>query len=201
MSENLGIPAPALATILQSSGQAKFLARHAAISCPCFLRTQDVRDKLLSAVTAICICVPIRIHEALQLKVDCGCDAERRNDKGEMVHAFGLRVLPGKRNAPQVKWLPDIMAELGREAVSRSQTNQCTRPRDSRGYVSNPTKLYLPPDAEHLRHAIRLDAAVIGNLVGTVVPNEWAKAMNIPPARLTKDLVQAMPSRISNAPC
>ena len=54
-------------------------------------------------------------------------------------------------------------------------------------YVSNPTKLYLPPDAEHLRHAIRLDAAVIGNLVGTVVPNEWAKAMNIPPARLTKN--------------
>jgi hypothetical protein len=53
-------------------------------------------------------------------------------------------------------------------------------------YVRNPTKLYLPPDAEHFRQQSRLDAAVIGNLVGTVVPNVWAKAMNMPLERLSK---------------
>ena len=151
-----------------------------------FCKPKNFRDNLLSAVTAICICVPIRIHEALQLAADCGCDAERRNDKGEIVPAFGLRVLPGKHNAPQVKWLPDVMAELGRQAVSRLQQISAPARVIAEWYVRNPTNLYLPPDAQHLRQQKRLDAAVIGNLVGTVAPNVWAKAMNMPPERLTK---------------
>jgi hypothetical protein len=153
-----------------------------------FCEPKNVRDNLLSAVTAICICVPIRIHEVLQLSVDCGCDVERRSDKAEMVSTFGLRVLPGKHTAPQMKWLPDVMAELGRQAVSRLQQISAPARVIAEWYVRNPTKLYLPPDAQHLRQQKRLDAAVIGNLVGTVVPDKWAKAMNIPFERLTRAL-------------
>jgi hypothetical protein len=162
-----------------------------------FCEPKNVRDNLLSAVTAICICVPIRIHEVLQLSVDCGCDVERRSDKAEMVSTFGLRVLPGKHTAPQMKWLPDVMAELGRQAVSRLQQISAPARVIAEWYVRNPTKLYLPPDAQHLRQQKRLDAAVIGNLVGTVVPDKWAKAMNIPFERLTRAL-GASPSNSSD---
>ena len=150
-----------------------------------YCEPKNLRDRLLTAVTAICMCVPIRIHEALQLRADCGCDEERRNDERRIVPAFGLRVWPGKGNPPQVKWVPDVMEELGHEAVRRLREMSAPARKIAEWYVGNPTKVYLPPDAEHLRMAPFLSPAELGNLVGTVNPIQWARAKGLASVRLT----------------
>lgn len=150
-----------------------------------YCEPKNYRDRLLTAVTAICMCVPIRIHEVLQLRADCGCDEERRNDEGSMVPAFGVRVLPGKGNAPQIKWVSDVMEELGHEAVARLRDLSAPARIIAAWYVENPTRIYLPPDVEHLRTAPFLSPGELGDLVGTVTPVKWAKSNVLTPTRLT----------------
>lgn len=149
-----------------------------------YCKPTNFRDRMLSAVTAICMCVPIRIHEVLQLKVDCGCEGERRNGEDAMVPAFGFRVFPGKGNLPQIKWVPDIMADLGREARNRLRDIGAQARAIAAWYVENPTKVYLPQDAEHLRDAALLTADEVGNLLGRTRPGQWAHATEcMPPVK------------------
>ena len=149
-----------------------------------YCEPKNYRDRLLTAVTAICMCVPIRIHEVLQLRVDCGCDEERRNDEGRMVPAFGVRVLPGKGNAPQVKWVPDVMEELGHEAITRLTDMSASARVIADWYVQNPTRIYLPPDVEHLRNAAFVSATELGGLVGAAAPVHWARNTGLTPTTL-----------------
>ncbi len=150
-----------------------------------YCEPKGIRDRVFSAVTAICICAPIRIHEVLQLRADCGCDETRRNKNGDTVPAFGLRVLPGKGSAPQVKWLPDVMEELGREAVGRLREIGTAAREIAAWYVANPTRMYLPDAMQHLRDVTYIGTEALGELVGTIRPVQWAKANDLSPVQLT----------------
>ncbi len=152
-----------------------------------YCEPKELRDALFSAVTAICICAPIRLHEVLQLQTDCGCDETRRNERGDTVPAFGLRVLPGKGNAPQVKWLADVMQELGREAVEKLRAASEQARVIAAWYIANPTKMYLPADMAHLRGASHIGAAALSNLVGTATPWKWAKSNGLSAVQLTEE--------------
>lgn len=150
-----------------------------------YCEPKSPRDVVFSAVTAICVCAPIRIHEVLQLRADCGCDETRRNERGDTVPVFGLRVLPGKGNAPHVKWLADVMQELGREAVGRLREISGPAREISAWYVANPSSMYLPSGMGHLRDVTHVGTDALGSLVGTTKPVEWAKANGLPPVLLT----------------
>lgn len=78
-----------------------------------FRNAETFIDSLYSAVCAICISIPIRAHEVLQLRLDCEVN-ERASvpETGEEVGAYGIRVWPGKGNPPQVKWVPTQMASV-----------------------------------------------------------------------------------------
>lgn len=101
-----------------------------------------------------------------------------------MVPAFGVRVLPGKGNAPQVKWVPDVMEELGHEAIKRLTDLSASARVIAAWYVKNPTRIYLPPDVEHLRNAPFVSATQLGDLVGTAKPVQWAHNNSLPPTTL-----------------
>lgn len=150
-----------------------------------YCEPKGLRDAVFSAVTAICICAPIRIHEVLQLRIDCGCEQPRRNERNDTVPAFGLRVLPGKGNAPQVKWVADVMQELGREAIGRLRGIGGAAREIAAWYVANPSRMYLPADVRHLREFTYISTERLGDLVGTVHPVQWAKANGVLPTRST----------------
>ncbi|MGD0107909.1 MAG: hypothetical protein ABSC06_28290, partial [Rhodopila sp.] len=152
-----------------------------------YCEPKNFRDKVMSAVTAVCMCVPIRIHEVLQLKTDSGCPDERRNDDDQIVPAFGFRVFPGKGNAPQIKWVPDVMADLAQEAFSRLSGIGSSGRAIADWYGRNPDKVYLPTDAEHLRHVPILSAADLGDLVGSAHPVDWAKRQGVTPVKSDKN--------------
>ena len=114
----------------------------------------EFQDRLFSAVTAIMMSVPIRAHEALQLRVDCEVRSEAKSpDTGEMIRTYGLRVWPGKNEPPQVKWVPTHMITVVEEAVRRL-VEMCTPAREvAAWYEKNPNELWLPAKLLHCRHS------------------------------------------------
>ncbi|MBB1247688.1 hypothetical protein [Rhizobium sp. G21] len=83
-------------------------------------------DRLYSAISAIFVAIPIRVHEVLQLRVDCEVFEKIKNPEvGEMVDVYGIRTSPGKGNPPQVKWVPTQMVSVVQEAIARIR--KCAR--------------------------------------------------------------------------
>lgn len=124
-------------------------------------------DRLYSAVSAIFVSIPIRVHEVLQLRVDCEVFEKVKNpDTGEMVDAYGIRVFPGKDNPPQVKWVPTQMASVVQEAVSRIR-EMCSEARSvAAWYEANPGQLWLPDDLEKYRTTDWLPRDDVAELMG-----------------------------------
>lgn len=109
-------------------------------------------DRLYSAVSAIFVSIPIRVHEVLQLRVDCEVyDKVKHPETGEVTDAYGIRVFPGKGHPPQVKWVPTQMASIVKDAIGRIR-EMCTDARSvAAWYEAHPGQLWLPPELEHHR--------------------------------------------------
>lgn len=124
-------------------------------------------DRLYSAISAIFVSIPIRVHEVLQLRVDCEVFEKVKNpDTGEMVDAYGIRVFPGKGNPPQIKWVPTQMASVVKEAIARIR-EMCADARSvAAWYEANPGQLWLPADLERFRAFDWLKLDVMPRLVG-----------------------------------
>jgi hypothetical protein len=146
-----------------------------------YCEPKTLRDRVMSAVTAICMCVPIRIHEVLQLRADCSCSDERRNEDGRMVPTFGFRVFPGKGNVPQIKWVPDIMGDVADEAFNRLFTIGTSARTIAKWYVSHPDRMYLPPDSEHFRGSQLIRSDQVGDLIGQINGAGWAVKRGLRP--------------------
>ncbi|MCA1444087.1 hypothetical protein I6F07_28555 [Ensifer sp. IC4062] len=132
-----------------------------------YRHSETFLDRLYSAISAIFVSIPIRVHEVLQLRVDCEV-FEKVNDPdtGEMVDAYGIRVFPGKDNPPQVKWVPRQMASVVQEAVSRIR-EMCSEARAvAAWYEANPTRLCLPGELERFRSADWLYYSELQELTG-----------------------------------
>ncbi|MBB2692265.1 UNVERIFIED_ORG: hypothetical protein GGI62_003435 [Rhizobium esperanzae] len=109
-------------------------------------------DRLYSAMTAIFVAIPIRIHEVLQLRNDCEVYGTVNDpETGESVNGYGIRVFPGKGNPPRVKWVATEMVSFLQEAVARIR-EMCAPARAlAAWYEANPSQLYLPEHLERFR--------------------------------------------------
>ncbi|UIJ81942.1 hypothetical protein [Rhizobium leguminosarum] len=126
-------------------------------------------DRLYSAISAIFVSIPIRVHEVLQLRLDCEVFEKVKDpDTGEMVDAYGIRAFPGKDNPPQVKWVPTQMASVVQEAVARIR-EMCSHARAvAAWYESHPGELWLPDSLEKYRASDWLPEAGIKELFPAV---------------------------------
>ncbi len=137
------------------------------------------RDEVFGAVAALCLCVPIRIHEVLQLRTDCLCEELRTDTEQGKVNALGIRVWPGKGNPPAVKWIPDLMAGLAREAVARL-LSVCGDARTiAAAYEEAPATLYWPPALAGSRRADWLRGEDLESLTGVNKVNAWASSNGV----------------------
>ena len=77
--------------------------------------TDSNRDIFTTSTAALLVSAPSRITEVLALSVDCEVD-ELKTDG---THAYGWRFFPGKGAPPMIKWIPDAMVSVAREAIHR----------------------------------------------------------------------------------
>jgi len=148
-----------------------------------YRNAETVKDKLFSAVCAICIAIPIRAHEVLQLRLDCEVTGKTKlPDSGEEIETYGIRVWPGKGNPPQVKWVPTQMVDLVREAVGRLR-EMCSDAREtSRWYEENPKLLWLPPKLQQYRSTNELPLDDLWGILGhknKITTGQWARQLGI----------------------
>lgn len=139
-----------------------------------FRNPERFADQILSAVSAICCAVPIRAHEVLQLRKDCEVQETRTVERvapdgtevNEVGVAYGIRVWPGKGNAPQVKWVPSVMVSIVQEAIQRLRDLCHPARQQAAWYETNPGRLWLPPALEHLRQTEWLSVGDVHKILG-----------------------------------
>ncbi|MGO7297130.1 hypothetical protein ACC718_09955 [Rhizobium ruizarguesonis] len=147
-------------------------------------RTADMFiDQLYSSVCAVCVSIPIRAHEVLQLRLDCEVHGQTTDpETGETLETYGIRVWPGKGNPPQVKWVPTVMVSVVQEAVQRLR-ELCSNAREvASWYERNPHQLWLPAHLEHYRDDDRMPMDSFNEVVGVkgIKPIRlWLRANNI----------------------
>lgn len=79
-----------------------------------FRNAKTPRDLLMTSILALLCCAPMRIDEVLSLPADC----EVLPDPGDGFRG-GLRWWPKKGGRPQVKYVPEAMLPVAREALQR----------------------------------------------------------------------------------
>lgn len=75
----------------------------------------DPADIYTTSVSAMLLCAPSRISEIHSLPVDC----EVEEAKADGTIAYGWRFRPKKGGDPMIKWIPDVMVDVAKEAIRR----------------------------------------------------------------------------------
>jgi hypothetical protein len=73
------------------------------------------RDIFTSSIVAMLLCAPSRISEILSLPVNC----EHYDQTGKKDKTYGWRFIPSKDGEPMIKWIPDAMLPIAKEAIKR----------------------------------------------------------------------------------
>lgn len=127
-----------------------------------FHLASDPRDVLVTSVAAILCAAPERFNEVLALRADC--EVESQGTDG--VKHLGLRWAGSKGYSDHVKLILPGMADVVREALQRIRSITEHGRHLARWYEANPSRLYLPPEHEHLRTRDLVEFEDIADLLG-----------------------------------
>tara|TARA_B100000683_G_scaffold160042_2_gene154368 strand:- start:1130 stop:3172 length:2043 start_codon:yes stop_codon:yes gene_type:complete len=111
-----------------------------------FHSSSDPINRVAAGVAIILLSNPCRIGEVLTL--DKGCLLHDHQGKPG---ALGLRIFPEKGGDPFVKPILPVWREILQDVVDEILVITNEARKIAKWYENNPTKLYLPPDFEHLR--------------------------------------------------
>lgn len=104
-------------------------------------------ETMFSAIGAVLCCGPSRISEVLTL--DENPEHSEKASDGSV--KYGLRWHPAKGGKPQVKWIPEPMQEVAKEALKRIRRLTEKGRMLAQWYELNPDRIYLPESLEYLR--------------------------------------------------
>ena len=100
------------------------------------------KDIFTSCTFAMTMCAPVRISEILELPVDC--EVEVPDSKG--VVQYGWRFYSAKGYEGDIKWIPDVMVPVAKEAVRRIRA-LTDEPRRLAAWIEmNPNRPYRHAD-------------------------------------------------------
>jgi hypothetical protein len=137
----------------------------------------DDQEIFVTSTVAILLCAPSRIGEIIELTSDC--EVQERKRDGSI--AYGWRFRPKKGGAPMIKWIPDVMVEIAKEAIAR--VRRITQPaRDLAEWLE--TDGGLPPSIAQLfdgADTLKLEPvrALAGNNLPGGVPFRLADGMHV----------------------
>lgn len=160
--------------------RAKKLPSEAALDAlpKCFLMATETRDVVATSIAALLCTAPDRISEVFSLPLDCEVEQEHQ---GKTV--YGLRWWPEKGAPPMVKWIAPTMIDVAKAAIAKLKA-ACAPAREvAAWYRANPSRMFLPPDLEHLRGKDDLTTSEVADILGMshdTSANDWCRANNLP---------------------
>lgn len=140
-----------------------------------------VADNVVTSATALMICAPERVNEVARLSRLCLIEGE-----GEFAGKLGLRWSGSKGMSDHPKWIPDVMAEVAREAIVRLLQCSSRAHAIAAWYVENPDRIYLAEDVQHLRTREHITLTELSQILwgktamGRVSAAQWCHANEVP---------------------
>lgn len=123
---------------------------------------QHSADIFVTSTVAMLLCAPSRISEIISLTLDCEVEDKKRDGST----AYGWRFRPAKGGAPMIKWIPDVMVDIAKEAVDRLR--QITKPaRDLAAWLETGDTQFVPELDALLRSYSEIEKATVMQLVGS----------------------------------
>lgn len=120
------------------------------------------RDIFTSSVVALLLCAPSRASEVLSLPANC----EVVEYKRDCTSAYGWRFFTSKGGVPTIKWIPDVMVPIAKEAIRRIR--QMTE--DGRQLAAwledHPDKCFRHANCPDVEEDQSLDEHQIGAILG-----------------------------------
>lgn len=146
-----------------------------------FNAAEGVGDSVVASYCALMLCAPERVNEVLRLQTHCLVEGD-----GRFAGKLGIRWPGSKRSLDTTKWLPTNMVPTAREAISRLTASSAKAREIAAWYEANPDSLFLHDGVRHLRGAIEVTAAEVGQILwghedGRGVANAWLKSQGIRP--------------------
>jgi hypothetical protein len=104
------------------------------------------RDIFATAAAALMLCAPSRGTEVLSLTSDC----EHHDTKSDGSPAYGWRFRAGKDYADEIKWIPDEMVPLAKEAIHRIRVITAEARRIAKWLEDRPNNFYRHEDCPNV---------------------------------------------------
>lgn len=98
----------------------------------------EPKDIFTSSTFAMTMCAPVRITEILELPVDC--EVEVADSNGDI--QYGWRFFSGKGFEGDIKWIPEVMVPVAKEAMRRIRTLTAESRKLAAWVEENSTKFY-----------------------------------------------------------
>ncbi len=146
-----------------------------------------VADRALMATTKLLHCAPWRMGEVNTIPPDCwvtepkkGANGNVLDDDGNPVLRHGIRYWPEKSDQADIKWIPDVMVPVARDAIN-TLLELSDQPRElAAWYEANPGRAWLPgPDLGPEQRFTAVDIEQMFN----VAPRggmQWLRARHVP---------------------
>lgn len=124
----------------------------------------DPSDIFTSSTFAMTMCAPSRISEILQLPADC--EVEEVDADGEM--QYGWRFFSGKGFEGDIKWIPQVMVPIAKEAVNRIRALTEESRNLARWIEQYPEKFYRHKNCPNVNDDVLLTAEQAAQALGMV---------------------------------
>ena len=122
----------------------------------------DPKDIFTSSTFAMTMCAPVRISEILELPADC--EVEELDSKGDV--QYGWRFYSAKGYEGDIKWIPQIMTPVAKEAVRRIRAMTVEARRLATWVEKHPTTFYRHDRCPNVADDQPLTAEQAGQAVG-----------------------------------
>lgn len=125
---------------------------------------ENPKDIFTSSVFALLMCAPSRITEILLLPVDC--EVEEKDSQGDI--QYGWRFYSGKGFGGDIKWIPEVMVPIAKEAIARIKS-LTTPARDLAKWIEdNPRIFYQHAKCPKVNATTKLTAIEAAMALGLV---------------------------------
>ena len=126
------------------------------------INPDDPRDIFTSSTFAMTMCAPARITEILELPVDC--EIEQKDKHGNL--RYGWRFYSGKGYGGDIKWIPDEMVTIAKEAVRRIKKLTEPSRKLAKWIEQNPQKFYPHENCPNVSNDELLTKYQVSNALG-----------------------------------
>lgn len=126
------------------------------------------RDVFTSSTSAMLLCAPSRAGEVLRLPANC--EVTERKQDGSV--AYGWRFFTSKGGLPTIKWIPDVMVPVAKEAIRRVHDLTETGRRLAAWVEDHPNEFFRHPTCPDVADDEPLSFHQIGLCLGYIKSGE-----------------------------